>query len=79
MGVREVWLDGGSVPQQPYTMRELFPELRSDEGEDLTEDSDYGPVVVDTVEHPSQVSALLPHLRPHQRPRPRPLPSPRTI
>ena len=56
MGEREVWLDGGSgIPQQPYTMRELFPELRSDEGEDLVEDSDYGPVVVDAVEpHPTQ-------------------------
>ena len=70
MGVREVWLDGGSgIPQQPYTMRELFPELKSDEGEDLTEDSDYGPVVVDAVEpHPSQVSA--------PAPAPAPAPSP---
>lgn len=76
MGVREVWLDGGSgIPQQPYTMRELFPELKSDEGEDLIEDSDFDPVVVDAVEpHPSEASAPAP--APARAPAPEPEPEP---
>ncbi len=68
MGAREVWLDGGTgIPQQPYTLRELFPELKSDEGEDLVEDSDFSPVVVDQVQpHPSELPDIEPEPEPVQ-------------
>jgi len=32
----EIWLDGGSkFPQEPYTIEELFPDFKSNDGEDL--------------------------------------------
>ena len=73
-GVREIWLDGGSgIPQQPYTLRELFPELKSDEGEDLAEESDFGPAVINQVQpHPSE----LPDIEPEPKPEPEPVPVP---
>ena len=79
MGSREVWLDGGSgIPQQPYTMRELFPELRSDEGEDLNEDpTDYGPVLVDAVEPlRSESPEILENYSSEPTPAPGPAPAP---
>lgn len=75
-GVREIWLDGGSgIPQQPYTLRELFPELKSDEGEDLVEESDFGPVVINQVQpHPSELPDIEPEPKPEPEPEPEPIP-----